>query len=226
MQDGGLWVSSTLIDLTHPIGEGMTRYPLLPEVEMDVLTSKLRAHVLHVGSHVGTHIDAPVHIVPDGKRIGDLPLERFRGTAVVSSVSKKPGEVITLQDVLEGGPVAEANEALLIHTGWNEKFDEAEDYEDHPWLAVEVAEWAVKRGVTMVGVDMFSPDQPIERRDDTFDYPIHRTLLGNDVLIVENLTNLAAVSAQRGRFFAFPVVTSLPGGDAGHTRFVWEPLGD
>ncbi|NEK58247.1 cyclase family protein [Geodermatophilus sabuli] len=215
-----------LIDLSHAISAGMTRYPLQPDVEIEVLGSRLRAHVLHVGSHVGTHIDAPVHAIDGGRRMADLPLERFWGTAVVSSVSRGPGEVITLQDVLDGGPAAEPGEALLLHTGWDEHFADAEAYEDHPWLHQDVADWAVERRLTMVGVDMFSPDQPIDRREDNanFQYPVHRTLLGNDVLITENLTNLGEVGGQRGRFYAFPVLTAFPGGDAGHTRFVWQPL--
>lgn len=217
-------MGTDLVDLTQPLSKGMTRYPLLPEVDIEGLPSRLKAHVLHIGSHAGTHIDAPIHIVEGGKRIGDLPLERFRGTAVVVSVSRRPGEVITLEDVLNGGPTPRSGETLMIHTGWSDRFESAREYEDHPWLAVEVAEWAVERGLSMVGVDMFSPDQPIERRDETFSYPIHRTLLENDVLITENLTNLAGVSGQRGRFYAFPVVTLAPGGDAGHARFVWEPL--
>jgi kynurenine formamidase len=218
--DGGL------IDLSHAISAGMTRYPLQPDVEIEVLGSRLRAHVLHVGSHVGTHIDAPVHAIDGGPRMAEIPLERFWGTAVVATVSRKPGEVITLQDVLDGGPEAQPGEALLIHAGWDEFFDDAEAYEDHPWLDLEVAEWAVERRLTMVGVDMFSPDQPIDRREDNanFQYPIHRTLLGNDVLITENLTRLDQVAGRRGRFYAFPVLTAFPGGDAGHTRFVWQDL--
>jgi kynurenine formamidase len=219
-------VAGELIDLSHAISAGMTRYPLQPDVEIEVLTSRLRAHVLHVGSHVGTHIDAPVHAIDAGRRMAEIPLERFWGTAVVASVSRKAGEAITLQDVLEGGPEAQQGEALLIHTGWDETFDDAESYEDHPWLDLELAEWAVDRRLTMVGVDMFSPDQPIDRREDNanFQYPIHRTLLGNDVLITENLTRLGQVGGRRGRFFAFPVLTAFPGGDAGHTRFVWQDL--
>jgi kynurenine formamidase len=219
-------LSSNFVDLTHAISVGMTRYPLQPDVDIEVLGSRLRAHTLHIGSHVGTHIDAPFHAVDGGRRMAEIPLERFCGTAVVASVSRGPGEVITLQDVLAGGPEPQEGEALLIHTGWDEVFGDPVAYEDHPWLHLDVAEWAVERRLTMVGVDMFSPDQPIDRREDNanFTYPIHRTLLGNEVLITENLTNMGQVSGQRGRFFAFPVVTAFPGGDAGHTRFVWQPL--
>ena len=219
-------MASKLIDLSYPISAGMTRYPLQPAPEIEVVGSRLRAHILTVGSHVGTHVDAPIHAIDGGRRMDELELERFMGTAVVSSVSRAAGEEITVDDVLNGGPAPERGEALLIHTGWEELFHDEVAYEDHPWLAVEVAEWAVDLGLSMVGTDTFSPDQPIERRSDdsNFQYPVHRTLLSNEVLIIENLANLASVSGQRGRYYAFPVYTLSPGGDAGHVRFVWEPI--
>lgn len=217
-----------LVDLSHPITAGMTRYPLQPDVTIEVLGSRLKAHVLSIGSHIGTHVDAPIHAIDGGARMDELDLERFRGTAVVSSVTRQAGEEITVADILAGGPEPRAGEVLLVHTGWDREFDDAVAYEDHPWLADEVADWAVELGLNMVGIDAFSPDQPIDRRVDNanFHYPIHRTLLGNDVLIIENLTNLGAVGGQRGRFWAFPVHTLAPGGDAGFIRFVWEAIED
>jgi len=218
---------ATLIDLTHPISAGMTKYPLLPDVRIDPIRTRLQASVLHVGSHVGTHIDAPAHAVEGGVRMEEIPLERFQRTAVVTSVRRGPGEVITLDDVLKGGPEPQPGESLLVHTGYALHFEDFPSYEDHPWFDVEVAHWAVRRGISMLGMDMFSPDQPIDRREDdaTFTYPIHRTLLRNDVLIVENLTNLDRISGERGRFYCYPLVTREPGGDAGHARFVFERVG-
>lgn len=219
-------MTDTLIDFSHAISAGMTKYPLQPDVVMDVLDSRLKSHVLHVASHVGTHVDAPMHAIEGGKRMDELDLGRFRGTAVVSSVKRGPGEEITIADILAGGPEPERDEVLLVHTGWDKYFDDEVAYEDHPWLADEVGPWAVEKGLSMVGIDAFSPDQPIERRTDNanFAYPIHRSLLGAEVLIIENLTRLEQASGRRGNFWAFPVYTLAPGGDAGHIRFVFEPL--
>jgi kynurenine formamidase len=204
----------------------MTRYPLQPDVEITVLGSRLKAHVATVGSHIGTHVDAPIHAIDGGKRMEELDMARFRGTAVVSSVHREAGEVITIADILAGGPEPQAGETLLVHTGWDKLFHDAVAYEDHPWLADEVGPWAVAKGLNMVGIDCFSPDQPIERRtdDSVFTYPIHRSLLGAEILIIENLVNLAAASGKRGNFWAFPVYTLAPGGDAGHIRFMFEPI--
>jgi len=215
-----------LIDFSHAISAGMTKYPLQPDVEIEVVGSRLKAHVAHVGSHVGTHIDAPMHAIEGGKRMDELDIARFRGTAVVSSVHRQPGEEITIADILAGGPEPREGEVLLVHTGWDELFADEVAYEDHPWLADEVGPWAVEKGLNMVGIDAFSPDQPIDRREDNanFQYPIHRSLLGAEVLIIENLVNLGAASGRRGRFWAFPVYTLAPGGDAGHVRFMFEPI--
>jgi kynurenine formamidase len=212
-----------LIDLTQPIYDGMTKYPVQPDVRIDVVNSRLRGHMLHAGSHVGTHIDAPIHIVDGGKRIGEIELDRFRGRAVVASVSRNAGESISVDDIVAGGPQPRRGDVLIVHTGWDQYFIDTKRYEDHPWLSVEVAEWAVELGLNMVGVDTLSPDQPIDRRDNDaeFRYPIHRTLLGNDILIIENLSNLSEVSGRSGGYYAFPIVTLAPGGDAGYVRFVW-----
>jgi len=219
-------VSGTLIDFSHAISAGMTKYPLQPDVEIEVLGSRLKAHVAHVGSHIGTHVDAPMHAIEGGKRMDELDIARFRGTAVVSTVHRRAGEEITIDDILAGGPEPREGEVLLVHTGWDKLFHDEVAYEDHPWLADEVGPWAVEKRLNMVGIDAFSPDQPIDRREDNanFRYPIHRTLLGAEVLIIENLVNLEAASGRRGSFWAFPVYTLAPGGDAGHVRFMFEPI--
>lgn len=65
-----------------------------------------------------------------------------------------------------------------------------EAYFNHPYFAVELAEWLVDRDLTWVGMDFLTPDRQPELRPEEFTYPVHTTLLENDTLIVENLTNL------------------------------------
>jgi kynurenine formamidase len=214
----------SLVDLSHPLWPGMPKIPVLPEVERHQITSMADGAPMDISAitlalHVGTHVDAPAHVVPGGTSIDQLPIERFSGTAVVARVERKPGEEITVDDVLAGGPEPAPGEFLLVATGWSEKFRSTE-YADHPSLSPELARWAVATGIPFVGVDLITPDLPVHRRGDGFDFPVHRTLLGAGVLIAENLTNLDAVAGSRVRLHAHPL--AIRGGDAGPARIVAE----
>lgn len=215
----------TLVDLTHPLWAGMPKIPILPEVERHQITSIAEGAPMDISSitlalHVGTHVDAPSHVVPGGAAIDEIPVERFSGGAVVSRVDRRPGEEITVDDVLAGGPEPGPGDFLLVATGWDAWFTSAA-YGDHPSLAPELADWVVERGIPFVGVDLITPDLPVTRRGTGFDFPVHRTLLGNDVLIAENLTGLAGLAALGGarvHLLAFPL--AVRGGDAGPARIL------
>lgn len=214
----------TMVDLSHPIWPGMPKIAILPEVERHQITSIASGAPMDISAitlalHVGTHVDAPSHVVEGGASIDQLPIERFGGRAVVVSVDRKPGEEITVEDVLAGGPAPERGDFLLLATGWAAKFT-SPDYADHPSLSPELARWLVDTGVPFVGVDMITPDLPVHRRPAGFAFPVHRTLLGADVLIAENLTNLDALAGRRVALRAFPL--AVQGGDAGPARIVAE----
>ena len=214
----------SLVDISHQLWPGMPKIPILPEVERHQVASiadgaPLNISAITLALHVGTHIDAPAHAVDGAKTIDELPIERFAGSAVVAKVDRKPGEEITVDDVLAGGPAPERGEFLLVATGWSDKFL-SPDYADHPSLSPELAAWCVEQGVPFVGVDMITPDLPVHRRGEGFDFPVHRTLLGAEVLIAENLTNLDAIAGQRVHVHAYPL--AIRGGDAGPARVVAE----
>ena len=78
----------------------------------------------------------------------------------------------------------------------------------------------VDRGVKMVGVDCVNVEMPIVDRPADYNRPIHHTLLGNDILIIENLTNLEQIAGKRARVFAFPL--KYKGGDGAQARVVAE----
>ena len=78
--------------------------------------------------------------------------------------------------------------------------------------------------MTLLALDIVTPDLPHRRRDETFDYPVHKILLGNEVLIAENLADLSAVSGRRVLAHAFPLI--VRGGDAGHVRIVLDDAVD
>jgi kynurenine formamidase len=203
MSSGALWS-----DLSQPVEPGMPKLSFLPEPQFTAISelsdTRPKVSAVDVCMHLGTHVDAPSHFIRGGKNIEDFPLERFLVQAVVWPVSVDPLAAITPAQ-LEGLSL-QPGDAVLLSTGWGEIYKDPQ-YHDHPYLADEAAAWFVEQGASMVGVDFFTPDKPPRLRDETFSYPVHKTLLGNEVLIIENLTGLAALAGRRVELYAAPLST-------------------
>src|SRR6267142_1572431 len=197
-----------MVDLSRVIYDGMPKIPILPDVHVQKFLSLEKGHPLNVTElslpcHAGTHVDAPIHIVPNGKSIEQLPLDAFVGPGAVIGVKKKGGDI------------------LMLYTGWDEKFD-SPDYNLHPYLSVDAAEWMVQKGIKLFGIDCITVDLPTPLRPKGFDFPVHKTLLGNEVLIAENVANLGSIVGKRTRIMALPL--RVKGSDAGHARIIAEIL--
>jgi arylformamidase len=158
-----------------------------------------------------------VHFIPGAETIDQVPLERFTGPVVTISVHKGATEPITVGD-LNGHDLHEGD-IVFLHTGWSEKFG-TPDYDHHPYLTPEVASYFVEKRVKMVGVDCVNVEMPISDRPADYTRPIHHTLLGNGVLIIENLTNLDQIAGRGARVFAFPI--KYQGCDGAQARVVAE----
>lgn len=213
-----------IVDLSRVIFDGMPRIPNLPEVHVARCFSLERGNPLNVTElslpcHAGTHVDAPVHVIPGGKSIDQLPLESFVGPGAVIPVKKRGGEEVSARDLESSGVAVQRGDILLLYTGWDEKFD-SQDYNLHPHLAQDAADWIVGKGVKLLGIDCITVDLPTPLRPKGFDFPIHHTLLGNGILIAENLANMGKIVGKKTRILAFPL--QVKGSDAGHARIVAE----
>lgn len=211
-----------LLDVSQPLWAGMPKLPGLPEVSVGAVTQIARGDPLNisrvdVATHAGTHVDAPVHAIAGGKAIDEISLEHMCGPGTVVQVERGPGEEIVVSDL--AGSDVRNGDIVLLATGWADHFGD-ETYFDHPYPSVELAQWLVDRHVKMVGIDCCTVDMPVGRRPRPFAYPVHKTLLGNDVLIIENLADLASVAGKRGMIYAFPL--AWRGADAAHARVVVE----
>jgi arylformamidase len=215
-----------MVDLSRVIYDGMPKIPVLPEVQVGRCLSLDKGAPLNVtqislACHAGTHVDAPIHIVPNGKSIEELPVDAFVGPGAVVPVTKKGGEEVTAEDLEGSGISVNRGDILMLYTGWDQKF-ESPDYNMHPYLSVDAAEWMVRKGIKLFGIDCITVDLPTPLRPKGFDFPVHRTLLGKGVLIAENVANLAAIVGKKTRIMALPI--RVKGGDAGHARIVAEIL--
>ena len=213
-----------MVDLSRLIYDGMPKIPVLPDVHVQRCFSLGEGHALNVTEmslpcHAGTHVDAPVHIFAEGKSIEELPLDAFMGPGAVIAVKKKGGEEVTAIELEESGVPVNRGDILMLFTGWDEKF-ESPDYNLHPYLSVDAARWIVDRGVKLFGIDCITVDLPTPLRPKDFKFPVHKMLLGHDVLIAENVTNLGRIVGRKNRILAFPL--KVKGSDAAHARIVAE----
>lgn len=191
-----------IIDLTHEIHTGMMAYPGDPEISLEEAATH-EANGCHVdyfmgGSHTGTHIDAPYHFLPDGKRITDYPVSRFIGEGVAADLKhKKAGEAITADDLGPVLPRIEKGDFLLLQTGWCEKYG-TDEYLNHPYISADAAQLIVDCGVSIIAVDFLNVDPTIWEQWDT-----HPIFLSNEVLIVENINNSLELDPDARYCFCF-----------------------
>lgn len=174
-----------IIDLTRIFSREMPVFPGdMPPRWRQVATIEAQGYnvvQLHTGMHVGTHMDAPLHMVAGGRHLAEIPADRFIGPGyIVDARGKNPIDA----DLLEGRPIPDGA-IVLVYTGWDQLFGQDEFYRDYPELTLEFAGRLVEAGAKMVGLDFPSPDRA--------PYAVHKRLLSNEVLIVENLTGLEAL---------------------------------
>lgn len=227
-----------MIDLTHPIEAGWT-YPGDPPVRIEPHATHerdgYRVARLGMGTHAGTHVDAPAHTEPDGATLAAFPVDRFRWTARrVDCTDLGAREPVPPERLPAADDLADGVDCLVVHTGWDDHWP-TERYRDHPFLAPETARRCAERGLD-VAIDAPSvdptpaagggasghpeePDGPETGGDDGDPHadetggdglPAHHALLGSGRLIVENLRNLAATPG-RFRLQALPIAVDADG---------------
>lgn len=213
-----------LVDASQSISDGTMTIPPLPPVKMEWLLrmehgAGLDVSLVTAPTHAGTHVDAPSHAIPGAATIDEVPLDRFiRPASIVEVHTDSDGEITGDQLHVACGKEIQPGDGLIIATGFGKLFG-TEKYLDHPALGLSAVDWILDRGVSIIGVDLITVDAAVRRRPEGFAYPIHRGLLGNDVLIIENLSDLRQ-HAGRCRLHALPL--NYAGRDGAPARVVLE----
>ncbi len=165
---------------------------------------------MDMGAHTGTHVDAPYHFLQDGKTIEQLNINLFTGRAYVLHLPD--ADVITAK-VLESAQIPPRTRRVLFKTRNSEIWlsKEAEFRTDFVGISADGAEYLVKRGVKLVGVDYLSVAPFKQSR------PTHEILLKAGVVIVEGL-DLSGVT--QGRYTLYCLPLKLAGGDGAPARAI------
>ncbi len=212
-------------DITVLVENGIPTWPGDPKFSMSLASSIAKGGVvnltrLDMGAHTGTHMDAPVHFYRDGSGIDELPLDVLLGPCRVFDLTRitehiSPAILETCDWKGSGG--VEVTRALFKTRNSRHWADYDREF-DKKFIALtgDAARQLVHRGVALVGVDYLSVE-PYGGKT----HPVHDTLLGAGVVIIEGL-NLSEVAAGDYELIALPV--KLKGADGAPARVVLREL--
>jgi arylformamidase len=200
-----------LVDLSHTIAPGMTLFsPTAPQPSIHSWMSHAEAAAsgrydgcsceiteVHFITSVGTYVDSPFHFDPTGPSIDQLRLEQLVLPGVVVDCTPVAAQQPIVPSALDGLDIT--GKAVLVRTDWS-RYWATPTYYAYPYLVGETAILLRDRGARLVGIDTLVID---DMRD--AHRPVHVTLLKAGILIVENLTNLAALPRDGFTFCAVPV---------------------
>jgi kynurenine formamidase len=213
-----------IVDLTYPIHEGMTTFPVPwhPVVEITQLgrhgIENRETRKVVLGTHTGTHCDAPRHFVPGGSTVDQIPLSVLVGPALVLDLTAAPEGTGVEPADLEGRVKGRKAERLVLRFGWDRFWGSRRYYSGHPYLTKASARWLVERGVRLLGMDTPMPDNPGEGAGSQEDSPIHKILLGSQVILLEYLANLGELRHEEVTLVALPL--KIRDGDGSPVRCI------
>lgn len=174
------------------------------------------AKTLHLYSHAGTHIDAPVHFEVNEKTIDKMEPGRFFVVCyVVDLQGIQPKTEIKISDLGKVKNKVQKGEGLIFRTGWSKLANNPFYRESLPGIGEELALWCVEKGVALIGVE---PPSVADVNDLKKLTEIHRILLGGDVIIVEGLANLDQITKPKVHLIALPL--KIKDGDGAPCRAI------
>jgi kynurenine formamidase len=197
-----------IIDLSHPIENGMITYTGLPGPKISDFLSReaSRGHYaegttfqigkIEMVANTGTYIDAPFHRYAEGKDLSRFDLEAVANLDGLAIMVDPETRAIT-PGLFKDRKINK--KAVLIHTGWDRYWSTAQYFEEHPFLTRESAEYLKSAGAGLVGIDSLNID---DNSDAT--RPAHTILLGAEIPIVEHMCNLGRLPETGFKFFAVP----------------------
>ncbi|MDY0297528.1 MAG: cyclase family protein [Acidobacteriota bacterium] len=207
-------MTKSVVDLTHVIQTGMPVYPGTPPVRVAPLAvldkDGFRETSLVFSSHCGTHVDAPAHMLPGGRRLDDFAPETFMGTARCLHVDEAVVSAAWLQSRLAAKPNVDF---LLFFTGWDRYWGRKEYFQGYPAIDAAAAARLAEYGLKGIGLDCPSPDAP-----EAVGYPAHQALFAADLLIIENLRGLDRLPESIFQLALFPLLHA--GGDGAPARVI------
>jgi arylformamidase len=215
--------SGSPVDLTHTIENGMPIYvgDAVPKVSRFKTLARdgVNLSVITLGSHTGTHVDAPVHFVKGAKPVDKLQADAFVGEAAVVDVSNvKPGGEISAAHLEPHSSEVHRSDIVLLYTGFGRRWADPRARRSYTYLGKGGASWLVRKRVKAVGIDYLSVEEFGAK------VPVaHHTLLSHGIPIIESLNEgLAGLAGRRAFFVCLPI--KVGGCDGAPARAIAYPI--
>ncbi len=170
-----------LIDLTHPITSRIPVYfPWHPATRV-TQTANYEEHLcvvneITLGTHTGTHIDAPRHVIEGGAPIDAYDANLWMQDAYVCDLSPREARAGITVEELRGHPIPHGK-AVILKTGWDTRFGDADYYKTYPPLTNDAADYLVGLGVPLVAADT------------PYTLDVHYIFLKKGIPLVTNINN-------------------------------------
>ena len=164
---------------------------------VDHSTYPVQVSLFSMVTHLGTHVDAPLHFLKGGKTTAEIDLSRYCGQAVCLGVPGVMADaVLDIRDILEANrSFIERDDIVILYTGWEDKVG-TKEYFEYPDFHIDTGAALENIGAKGIGFDLPSVDH---------DGRIHRDILGRDLSIIESLVSLRPLVGKRFYFSAVPL---------------------
>ncbi|MCP4296747.1 MAG: cyclase family protein [Proteobacteria bacterium] len=193
-----------IIDLSHTIEDGMPVFPgsTSPEVIDLELYAEHGVYVQQykIDGHVGTHIDVPAHLINDGGSTASMEISDFHGTARVLDCRDYEAGPSIDKEILDQLKEPELPDFLIFYTGWSKLWGQRKYYRNFPVISQGLAQFLSQSKIKGLGLDTISIDSMQDSH-----LPNHKTILGSDKIIIENLTNLQELIGRKFLLSCFPL---------------------
>lgn len=150
-----------------------------------------------MGTHSGTHIDAPLHLIEKANSADEIFPEKFFGNATFIEILKGENELISLLELKKFD--IEEGDILIIRTGWEDNSYKDNYFTNFPYFSVDCADYIISKKIKALGVDIPSVDGPEQNA------AFHKKILAEGIPIIEALVNLKQVTGKRMMFSALPL---------------------
>ena len=205
---------SLIIDLTLSYSPAIAGFS--GEVEKTIQRDGWNASMLHIYSHAGTHIDAPIHFGSGDLTVDELPVERLMGRAwVVNICIADDQQMITKKDFEKYADKIEYGDSIIIKTGWHQFVYDKKYRKSLPRISEDLAHWFVEKRINMLVVESPSIADVNNIHEVAL---IHRILFNGSVIIVEGITNTGNLTAEMVEIIALPL--KIERGDGARARVI------
>jgi len=196
-----------LLDLTLTVSENIPTFPGSPQPsfvqDKNIKNDGYNSELLFLSSHTGTHLDAPYHFLEKGAKIHEISLKRLVFSAILIKSRKKGDQPITKTDIQKfekkHGKIPSGS-SIIFWTGWQKMIKNTSYFVRNPGLSTAAAKYLVSKKINLIGTDSPSIDLGKDKR-----FPVHHIFSKNNVLIVENLTNLEKIRSSKFHFVVLPL---------------------